>query len=352
MRGTLPWLAGFTLSTLPVQAQQVVEIDFAVGRTILDDELNRFMDPYRVAVDWGRSIFYVHDSEEPEGIMAFSLTDGQWLRTISTPTGEGPYEFPRGRQGMAVTPSGGLFVSGFRLIVEFDPGGVAVNSWHPQSLVTSEVCNFGGAPAIPAQGGVVWRGVDGADEYIGRDSPSLVGNRATVAGIATARIACTDDRAYLVTSSPVVGMDSVFVYRRSGGYEAVALPTEGIEGMMECRAQGNQLQRGACRVALYNLFPSLDDRGNLVLLGPDTEVHGVIIAPDTGCYALVRNATKYRHTPVGIRGDSVLVFHNDYLEREVNGRTVTSYRDHANKVSMHPLRRVGGEPCDGVLPPL
>lgn len=349
MRVTLSWLTGFAMcATSSAQGQSVVEIDYSAGRTILDDKLNRFMDPYRIAVDWSRSVLYVHDTEEPEGIMAFSLEDGEWLQTISTPTGEGPNEFPHGRHGMAITPSGGLYVSGFRLIAEFDSEGVVADSWYPQTLTTSGVCNFGGQPAIPAQMGVVRRGSNGADEYIGQDSPSLVGNRATVAGIATARIACTEHRAYVVTSSPVVGMDSVFVYHRIGGRKLVELPTEGINGMMDCRTWGARRQ-GACQVALYNLYPSMDDHGNLVLLGPDSEVHGVIIDPETGCHALIRNTTKYRHVPVGIRGDSVLVFHNAYSERQVNGRTVTSYRDHANKVSMHPLRRVSGEACQGVL---
>ena len=105
-RITLSWVAGFlVLSALPADAQQVLEIDFTNGRTIIDDEW-RSMGSHLMAVDWSRSILYVDDDEEPEGIMAFSLETGDWLRTVPTPKGDGPFEFPQTRTGMDVAPMG------------------------------------------------------------------------------------------------------------------------------------------------------------------------------------------------------------------------------------------------------
>ena len=338
-----------TLAPSPAYGQQMVEIDFTVGRTILDDEWQRSMDPYRMAVDWTRGVFYIHDNEDPEGIMVFSLDTGERLRTISTPEGEGPYEFPHGRHGMAVSSSGGLYVSGYLLVMVFDPEGEPVSSWPLHTMTTSEVCNLGGEPAVPAQGGIVRRKSDGTSERIG-PGPTARGEspRAIAVRVALGRIACTKDRAYVVAAYDA-SPDSVFVYHLNGEEGRVLLPTEGIDGMMDCRRWVTNPGH-TCRVGLHSLRPSFDDRGNLVLFGPDEQVHGLIINPETGCHALVRNTTKRRHQPVGIHGDSVLVLHFESTEREVNGRTVTSYRDYANKVSMHPLRRVSGDPCPGVLP--
>lgn len=83
--------------------QEVVEIDAEAGRTIIDDEW-RSMYYGSAVVDWTRGIFYVEDEEEPEGIMAFALDNGEWLQPP-----------------------------------------------------TPQVCYLDGAPAVPAQGGVIRR---------------------------------------------------------------------------------------------------------------------------------------------------------------------------------------------------
>lgn len=87
--------------------QHIVEIDYSAGRTILEGEWRaiRLSD---LATDWDRNLLYVHDPEEPDGIMVFSLETGDWLRTISTPRGEGPFEFPQGKGRMALAADGRL----------------------------------------------------------------------------------------------------------------------------------------------------------------------------------------------------------------------------------------------------
>lgn len=77
-------------------------------------------------------MLYVLDSEEPEGVMAFSLETGEWIRTIMAPEGDGPRELPEGVEAMSVAPDGRLYVSGPVRILEFDPQGDYLGSWTPR----------------------------------------------------------------------------------------------------------------------------------------------------------------------------------------------------------------------------
>lgn len=172
--------------------------------------------------------------------------------------------------------------------------------WLLASPPAKTVCDFGGEPAIPAQGGVVRRRPDGTGETIGpvRSEGNFVAvAESDIALMSTLQvfqsdIACTDERAYVLVSYDV-GPDTGFVYDRSGEIGRVLLPADGIEGMMDCRPWGyvGEPPERHCRVALHDLRPSFDDQGNLVLFGLDSQVHGVIVNPDTGCYALVSNTT-------------------------------------------------------------
>ena len=123
-RPHLPWVAvlAYLLTPAVGTGQQVLEIDYDAGRVIIDDEW-RGLKSYFVAVDWDRNILYTADSEEPEGIMAFSLETGEWIRTISTPRGDGPHEFSGGRRGIAIAPRGGLYVSGHLRVIEYTAEG-------------------------------------------------------------------------------------------------------------------------------------------------------------------------------------------------------------------------------------
>ena len=203
--------------------------------------------------------------------------------------------------------------------------------------------------AIPAGGGVFRRKPDGTGEALGPVRPQ--GNLRGTLQVFQSGIACTDDRAYVVVSYDT-GPDTVFVYDRSGEESRVLLPTVGIEGMMDCRSWNYAGEPPAqhCRTALHDVDPSFDDRGHLVLFGRDRKVHGVIINPDTGCHALVRNSTEAAHRPVAVHADSVLVFHRIVVEEMIDGRRTTVRRSDADKVSLHPFRRVSGDPCPGMLP--
>ena len=351
-------LAMIAFGTAHAGAQQVLEVDFEAGRTIIDDEW-RSMFHHDVAVDWARSILYVRDDEEPEGVMAFSLETGAWIRTIPTPTGDGPQELTHGFRGLAIAPGGGLHVSGLLRVIEFDPLGRFVRTWTPEVPTREAVCDLGGVPAVPTQGGVVRRGPDG-DENIGPvqangralKAPTLEEGVSISRTLASSRMACFEGTAYVV-SSYEAGQDSVFVYRHGEGERKITLPTDFLDDDCVRQATVNGVTvRAECRVWNRRLRPSFDDLGNLVLLGNDKTVQGAIINPETGCYAMVRTPSNRVHWVARIRADSALVFRNatgrEYIEGL--GEMDVTYGNSATTLMMSPLRRVSGEPCEGMLP--
>jgi len=371
-RPTLPAVAALAILLAPAaDAQQVLEIDLTTGRTIIDDEWRSMSSS---VADWDRNILYVIDREEPEGIMAFSLETGEWIRTISTPRGDGPHEFSQGRQEFAVAPGGGLYVSGRLRVLEYDPQGRPIDTWSPLVPSTGEVCNFAGSPAALTHGGVVRRGPNGTDETIGTLQPRDLGldaetppdSRTMLLGLLNAKLACSENAAYVLMSKGYLmagregsgaGVDSIIAYYRNGEEGRVAVPAEDAYGEGGCEQKimiGGREQTRPCPHWSQSAAMSLDDRGNIVLLGLDSRTHGAIINPETGCYALFRSAmgSAPRNMPVAIHADSVLVFRNATREvTDQQGRTVNSVViGSATRASLHPLRRVSGEPCSGMLP--
>lgn len=71
-----PWAVPAAYFGAAAQAQQVLEVDFDVGRTIIDDEWSA-MYPRTAAVNWSGNVLCVQDDEEPEGIMAFLARNGR-----------------------------------------------------------------------------------------------------------------------------------------------------------------------------------------------------------------------------------------------------------------------------------
>lgn len=336
-------------------AQQVLMIDTAVGRVIIDDEWRAIRTMEDMPLDRTRAVLYVTDSEEQEeGVMAFSLETGEWIRTIPTPEGDGPRELSRGISGMSLGRDGRLYVAGFVRVLEFDPLGQYVSNWRPQVETVWDVCEVDGEPAIVAGTGVVRRGADGADEGFGRviaDRRTTTTRETATGYIQTAsgfppRIACTDDTAYVVTTV-AEGSDSVLVYRRNGEIEGWAVPTALTETLDDCTVPGRLVELPCTAWPRYRK-PFLDGQGNLVLIGHDIEVPGAIIDPETGCYAVVRKPGKsFDYGALHIYQDSALVFRNIAWGDDQGRFTLSST---ANRVSLHPLRRVSGEPCPGMLP--
>ena len=344
--------------------QQVLEVGYNGGRPIIDDEW-RAMGYVDMAIDRTRAILYLNDSEEPDGVMAFSLDTGRWLRTIRTPTGDGPYELTQGKTGIAIAPGGGLYVAGLLRVIEFDSLGIPVDHWQPDTPMRRKVCGFGDQPAIPAQNGVIRRRADGTDEGIGPDvvTSHVINAGTREAGWAAAdqiwdaRIACSEEAAYVVLSYGD-GPDSVLVYRRDGESGRLVVPTEFTEGNEGCQREvrlpsGQVVVTGSCPLWNQMLHPSLDAHGNVVLLGRDPLVPGAIVDPRTNCYAVLTSpAPDLRRRAARIYQDSLLVFQRDSeMEDRPLGPTRVIYGS-ANRASLYPLRRVSGRPCPGMLPSL
>ena len=349
-----------TLGLPSADAQQVLEIDTAAGRVIIDDEWRAIRTIGDMPLDRTRAILYANDDEEPEAVMAFSLETGEWIRTVPTPTGGGPRELERGMSGMTLGRDGRLYVAGYVRVLEFDPLGQYVNNWRPRAEVVMDVCEFDGQPAIVASSGVIRRGPDGTDESFGssivdrratttRETPT--GYSRTTSGYSP-RIACTDDTAYVVTTN-AESSDSVFVYHRNGEMATLAVPTEFTDPGDDCKVKrsfGATVLEFPCTNWARERRPTLDGQGNLLLLGRHEEVPGAIIDPETGCYAVVRKPDlSWDYDALHIYQDSALVFYYASWENDRGGFTMSSAAD---RVSLHPLRRVSGEPCPGMLPSL
>lgn len=344
----------------PALAQQVLEIDLGVGRTVIDDPW-RSMSSRVLALDEPRSVLYVNDAEEPEGIMVFSLETGEWLRTIAVPEGEGPREIPGGHRWMDVGKDGQLYVFGLTKVIEFDAVGAAVNSWLPTAPSSLRGCAFGDGAAIPTQRGVIRMSADGYDGI----GPDVVNSHVlSVSGvdeawaltdlIRKAKIGCTTEAAYVAMAYPPPNPDTVFVYTMAGVEGRLSVPTEFTEDADKCiRRQhiaGRLIAEGPCPTWNHGLYPSVDGHGDIVLMGYHKEIAGAVIDPDTGCYAILRKPERDATLSVArVYADSVLVFTRDTTTRDLDGREATVlYR--SNRVSIHPLRRVSGEPCPGMLP--
>ena len=187
--------------------QQVVEIDFAEGRDVIDDEL-RAIQLSPIAIDHGRGALYVRDLAEPNGIMVFSLETGDWLRTYLIPPGEGPGEGEISR--FALASEGGLYVLSHTRVIQVDSAGGFVSSWSAWGSRPPALCEFGGRPTIVVQGGLKRRATEGGADIVGARRPvrefwaRRQGNREDLAEIGRwrgARVACTDDSAFLVLPS-------------------------------------------------------------------------------------------------------------------------------------------------------
>ncbi len=352
-------LLGILLATASggaISGQEIVEIDSEAGRLVFADTLYRSMEAATAVVDWTGRLVYVKDREEPQGIMVFSLNTGEWVRTISTPRGDGPGEFPQGRRAFAVAPDGGLYVAGFVRVVEYDSSGTVIGNWTPVRPPTQKICNMGGVPTVPTQGGIVRRTSDNRSQSVG--SARSVGNVLGVTGresdiTATAlrytlhtHIACSDETAYVITAFEL-GPARVDVYNLDNTTDSLVVPPESARGTV-CT---NQETGEPCPHWSWRVRASTDEHGNLILLSPDPITHGAIINPGTGCYALIRADSALRLQPVAVHGDSVVTLHTEVKQTVVNGQPATTTDPNsAIGVSINPIRRVSGEPCAGVLP--
>ena len=167
-----------------------------------------------------------------------------------------------------------------------------------------------------------------------------------------------------LTSEGGADSDSVLVYNPSGEMARLAVPTEFTDRGASCKVKlnvGTVVGETSCTNWARELRPTLDGQGNLVLLSRDQEVPGTIVDPETGCYAIVRKPeASWDYGALHIYQDSALVFRYATWEAELppgvelpagaQVQPTISTAASRSRVSLHPLRRVSGEPCPGMLP--
>ena len=354
---------GFRYGSSSLHAQEVVEIDFLEERVVLEDS-TRAMSHTRMAVDPVRGVLYVEDREEPRGVISFSLHTGEHLLTIAVPEGEGPNELPKSASGMVAIPGGGLFVADVGRVLEFDLLGRAVSHWQPRATVArTTVCVLGNEPAIPAMRGVIRRGTDGTDDFLGPEVLDVTAARsisraeygALVDRVWYSKMACDAEVAYVVSPNEVDKPDSVIAYGLDGASErrfAAPVGPEHPDKRCELTVTMNgRTQNLPCPAWHHQLTPSLDEAGNLILLGKDDAFAGVIMNPETQCYALLRpEPVDVRKRVMRIHKDSALVFEVIAEIDTTQTPARVSLDQYAFRVSMNALRRIEGEPCPGILP--
>lgn len=320
---------------VPAVAQQILEADPEAGRVLIDGPFRAISPtPWMVGISEDTRTLYLHDWEEPEGVMAFSFDTGEWVRTVPIRRGDGPSEL---RWITSITPAsdGGMYVSGAERVLEFDSVGGLERDWSVHDLTGRNVCEMDGRPAVISEAGhLVRRGANGEDEVIGEWT---LGTTLRAAYLRTL-LACSDGTAYVMTvpESGPIGSFSVLRQGRPVGELETALFLEKPE---DWRRSG---------FLTYG-----DSRGNIVVVTPDNQAWGAVIDPRTGCYAVLRNTGRSGFGSLaGIYADSAVVLHRDYEEFRDGRRTVVRVYDVAARVSLVPFRRTSGNPCPGMFPSL
>ncbi|MXX34082.1 MAG: hypothetical protein F4107_12300 [Gemmatimonadetes bacterium] len=349
--------AGLAIGGGAAQSQQELVIDFDAGRTIINDPWRAIL--WRAAIDHERGIFYVRDSEEPEGILAFSLLTGERVQTFLAPTGDGPKELPEGVRSVSVAPDGRVYIAGMVRVVEYTQQGEYLGAWTPNAPARRDgsVCDFGGQPAVPVVGGVLRRGDDGSADMgigsnvlmLGSDPDEWIemeGITDRVWNVGAARILCTPDAAFVVLEHSDK-TDSLFVYYRASNREGrLPIPTElaadqalTVGPLLETDGRGHVVLLGVSFITL------LDRPGGFTAVG-------AVLDPATGCHGVIRNPEPNMLQPTfqGIYQDSALVAYRYREEGRENGRLVRTTHTYSNRVALHPLRRISGQPCPGMLP--
>lgn len=321
-------------STLPLSAQERLEIDVEAGRVIIDGFEYDFT---RVAaVDHERRIVYVVDAVEPLGVMALSIEDGSRIAIYGGSRGDGPGEL-RSLTSVSLSPEG-VLVSGGGVINHWGREGNLIGAWRPGLSDASRVpgqCMVNGRLVVPSLTGAIWRRPDGSWELLGRRPGGNVGTDI----FGATRLACIDDVAYVLD-------ERLAGYSPDGSVTRLSLPEEVEEASRSWR---ENLRGGAVGHPYSALFD--DGTGQLVVVVPRYargEVLGATIDPATGCYAIITSpdpVTRRTHALIGMHRDSAVVAESEVEEQVVNGvRTPVLYPG-ARRIALRPLRPAGGTPC-------
>lgn len=309
---------------LPAVGQQVLETIPESGRTIISESFRAIsMHPRLMATDAERRLVYVHDGEEPNGVMAFSLVTGERLAVISVSAGDGPGELRGPIQRIVLAEHGGLYVAGAGRMLEFDAGHRFLSSWSGP-LFGGVACELGGEPAGLTAQGLARRGTDGTNETVGQWKMEEVDD------VIGATLVCRGDDAYVMKVADT-GPPTVHLIRDGAPADDIPIPAGHLDGP--------------------ELWMGLVGSSLLIQPRDDPDLLGMVIDPLTGCHALIRNKGRSDDLVAGIYQDSAVVVHKGVTRiRRPDGITVVTVAATGSEVSLVPLRRVSGDPCSGMLP--
>lgn len=321
-------------ATLPLSAQERLEIDVEAGRVIVDGPEYDFSAI--AAVDRQRRIIYVVDAVEPLGVMALSLEDGSRVAIYGGSRGDGPGELQTLRS-VSLSPEG-VLVSGGGVINHWGLDGNLIGAWRPGLPGASRVagqCMVDGQLVVPSMEGAIRRRPDGSWIPLGRRpggsvNPDIFG---------ATRMACVDGVAYVLD-------EQLAGYTLDGSVASVPLPAELEEVSRNWR---ENLRAGVIGHPYSALFE--DGKGQLVVVVPRFargDVFGAIVDPETGCHTMVTSpdpVSRRTRALIAMYRDSAVVAESQVDERVINGvRTPVLYPG-ARRIALRPLRPAGGTPC-------
>lgn len=308
--------------------QQMLEVDFDAGRQVAGGEEYLFYDA-TVAVDYGRRLLLASEAADPTRVHAFSLDDGSVQGVFgSERPGDGPGEL-RKVGGTAVGPDG-VFVAGPGRVIHWSWSGTLLHQWTPKAPSAYPVCALNGRPVVTLQKGVVFRDDNGESVALGGEARhDLDATPTTAHDVAMAYVstllACADSSAYVLAG----GSHILTEYKIDTEPRVVSIPVELVEA------------GGAT-----SMFLAYD--GRLVITTFSDKLGGVVMDPETGCYALLPS-TRVPGNPmyVGMLADSVVTLEASRkpTTRRVNGKRITAYYADPSYIFVRPVRTVSGEPC-------
>lgn len=345
------------LWAVPLVGQGRLEIVPDKGRVLLGGIEWGFSEEV-MAVDHVERLIYVSDLSDPFAAFAVSLEDGSVRGTYGAGEGDGPGELRRSLAAVAAAPRGVLVTDGGR-VNHWDASGDLVSTWRPYEMAIPggaathfAICSFRGRPAMPTVTGVLLRSPEGEESPFGERSPGPGGGDLEfMRDLMSADIACTENVAYVWMGNRLTA------HAADGTTTDIQIPAP-FEEEVDRRSQRSRSRSrsvspsGSSLMIVFGSAPRLstDGNGRLVLSQKPRYGHelvGALIDPHTDCSSLIldRGDRVLERVFMGVYADSAIVYQRHTRSRQVGGRTVEGVEDRAYQISLHPLRRIDGEPC-------
>ena len=325
--------------------QQVLMVDMNAGRRLAGGAEYSF--GLAVAVDYGRRLVLVNEASDPLAVIAYSLDDGSVQDVFGGGrAGDGPGELKQ----VYATAAGphGVLVSGPGRVIHWSWSDTLLHQWTPAAPRTEALCVWNGRATVAAQQGVVYRGDGGESVAVGGEASRRLQSEenwtsfmAALNAYSATLLACDGKSAYVLDGYRHV----LTAYGMDATSRAVALPAAAVD--LARKIMAREIGPDTFTPGYNNLF--LSDDGQIVIQTAGLfETAGVVIDPETECYALLQHEP---HPPgwdyVGMFSDSVVTLEGSRrpMRRTVNGRPVPVFDPTRTHIFVRPVRAVSGEPC-------